>query len=220
MATTITVIVIILVVVAVAAVLLMMKRKRESARLQERFGPEYDRAVGEHGGRRAAEHRLSDVAARRDKAEVRDLTPEERSRFGERWTAAQADFVDSPSDAASTADDLVGEVMRTRGFPLDEVDDRGDLVAADHADLARHYRAAHAIGSRSSEASTEELRQAFVHYRHLFTTLLGEEEGRQSMRVEDGQPPEQLDLTRPEHTGATPSRDGVDSRDGRDTHRS
>ena len=178
MTTAIIVAVLVLLVLAAAAYAYDRKRKRERAVLQERFGPEYDRAVGETGDRRAAEHRLADVAARRDEAEIRDLTPAERERFSERWTQAQADFVDDPAGAASSADTLVGEVMRERGYPLDDVEDRGDLVAADHADLAHHYRSAHAIGSRAAEASTEELRQAFVHYRALFAELLGGSEGR------------------------------------------
>jgi hypothetical protein len=172
MGTAIAVIVLVLLVLAAVGAFLWMRRRREREQLQERFGPEYDRAVDQHGDRRAAEHRLADVASRRDKAEVRDLTDEERTRFGTEWNAVQADFVDSPQGAAAKADGLVAEVMRTRGYPLDEVDDRGDLVAADHADLARHYRAAHAITSGSHEASTEDLRQAFVHYRHLFGVLL------------------------------------------------
>jgi hypothetical protein len=181
MTTAIIVIVVMLLLAAAAAYLYVQRRKKERAELQDRFGPEYDRAVDETGDRRAAEHRLSDVAARRDKAEIRDLTPAERERFSERWTQAQADFVDDPAGAASSADTLVGEVMRKRGYPLDDVEDRGDLVAADHAELAHHYRSAHATGSRAHEASTEELRQAFVHYRALFTELLGTPDGRHSV---------------------------------------
>jgi hypothetical protein len=181
MTTAIIVIVVVLLIAAAAAYLWDQRRKKERAGLQERFGPEYDRAVDETGNRRAAEHRLSDVAARRDKAEIRDLTPAERERFSERWTQAQADFVDDPAGAASSADNLVGEVMRERGYPLDDVDDRGDLVAADHAELAQHYRSAHAIGSRAHQASTEELRQAFVHYRALFSELLGGSDGRHAV---------------------------------------
>jgi hypothetical protein len=181
MTTALIVIVVVLLVLAVVAFLLMQRRKKEREQLRERFGPEYDRAVDETGDRKRAEHRLSDVAARRDKAEIRELSPAERERFSERWTQAQADFVDDPAGAASSADTLVGEVMRERGYPLDDVEDRGDLVAADHADLAHHYRKAHAIGGRAHEASTEELRQAFVHYRALFTELLGGNDGKHAV---------------------------------------
>jgi cbb3-type cytochrome oxidase subunit 3 len=189
MRTAIVIIVVVLLLAAVAAYLYNRRRKQERAQLQERFGPEYDRAVDESGGRRAAEHRLSDAAARRDKAEIRDLTPAERERFTERWTRTQADFVDDPAGAASSADTLVAEVMRERGYPLDDVEDRGDLVAADHADLANHYREAHAIGRRAHEASTEQLRQAFVHYRALFTELLGTPDGRHAVDPAEGDRP-------------------------------
>ncbi len=169
---------VVLLAVAVAAYLWTRRRSQETARLQERFGPEYDRAVDEHGSRRDAEHRLADVSTRRDQAEIRDLGPEERDRYAERWAAVQADFVDDPVGATGQADRLVGEVMRDRGYPVDDVADRGDLVATDHSALAHHYRAAHAIGRRAGEASTEELRQALVHYRALFGELLGGGEGR------------------------------------------
>ncbi|MEO7981157.1 MAG: hypothetical protein ABI807_09740 [Sporichthyaceae bacterium] len=222
MTTVIVIVVLVLLVLAVAAYLYDRKRKQERAALQERFGPEYDRAVGETGDRRAAEHRLSDAAARRDEAEIRDLTAAERERFSERWTQAQADFVDDPAGATGSADRLVGEVMRERGYPLDDVEDRGDLVAADHAGLAHHYRAAHAIGRRADEASTEELRQAFVHYRELFGELLGTPEGRHGSvagpgaaaatthrAAADGQleGQQQLDLTEGERTRTAPGRE-------------
>ena len=181
MTTAIIVLVVLLVALAALGYVLVTRRRREREELQERFGPEYDRAVDESGSRRAAEHRLADAAARRDRAEVRDLTAQEQEEFSQRWTQAQADFVDDPAGAAGRADDLVGEVMRERGYPLDHVEDRGDLMAAEHAALAGHYRAAHAIGQRAHEASTEELRQAFVHYRALFTELLGASEGRHTL---------------------------------------
>jgi hypothetical protein len=173
------VVIIVLVVLALVAIGLIYyaKRQRETAQLQERFGPEYDRAVGEQGSRRSGEHHLADVASTRDKAEIRTLTPAERERYTERWTGVQADFVDDPAGAAHDADVLVGEVMRDRGYPLDDVEDRADLVATDHAELAGHYRAAHAVGRRAQDATTEELRQAFVHYRALFVELLGEATG-------------------------------------------
>jgi hypothetical protein len=173
------VIIIVLVVLALVAIGLIYyaKRKRETAQLQERFGPEYDRAVGEQGSRRSGEHHLADVASTRDKAEIRSLTPAERERYTERWTGVQADFVDDPAGAAHDADVLVGEVMRDRGYPLDDVEDRADLVATDNAELAGHYRAAHEVGRRAQNATTEELRQAFVHYRALFVELLGEATG-------------------------------------------
>lgn len=178
MTTAIIIIVLVLLALVAVGLILSARRRREREQLRERFGPEYDRAVEEHGDRRAAEHRLADVANRRDKAEIRELTTDERMTYLQRWTDVQAAFVDDPAGAAREADDLVSRVMRDRGYPLDDVDDKGALVAVDHAELAGHYRAAHAIGRRSHEATTEELRQAFVHYRALFVELLEDPQAR------------------------------------------
>ena len=184
MTTAVILIVIVLLVLVGVGLYLAVKRKREREQLQQRFGPEYDRAVETQGGRRQAEHHLADVADRRDKAEIRQLDPRERERYSQNWTAVQAAFVDDPVRASRDADNLVGDVMRDRGYPLDDVGDRADLVAAEDADLAAHYRAAHDIGRRSEDATTEELRQAFVHYRELFQRLLAEP---QSQVRPDGQ---------------------------------
>ncbi len=186
------VVVILLMLAALAA--LLMSRRKEGEALRERFGPEYDRAVEQGGSRREAEHHLSDVAAVRDKAEVRELDAGERERYSRQWSDVQAAFVDDPVGATRDADVLVGDVMRDRGYPLDDVEDRADLVAADHAELAGHYRAAHDVGQRADDASTEELRQAFVHYRALFVELLAEPPGRH----------EQVDLTDRDRTRQAP----------------
>ncbi len=177
--TTIAIIIVLVVIVSIASgVVIGNRRKAERAGLQERFGPEYDRAVDEHGNRREAEHRLAQVASARDKAEIRDLDPQERAAYSQRWSDVQSAFVDDPVRATGEADQLVGEVMRDRGYPLDQLGgagNAGDLVAADqHPELAAHYRAAHEIGQRATDATTEELRQAFVHYRSLFLDLLAE----------------------------------------------
>ncbi|HEX4697926.1 MAG TPA: hypothetical protein VH857_01040 [Actinomycetes bacterium] len=195
------VVIIVLVVLALVAIGLIYyaKRTRETAQLQERFGSEYERAVGEQGSRRSGEHHLADVANTRDKAEIRTLTPAERERYTERWTEVQADFVDDPAGAAHDADVLVGEVMRDRGYPLDDVEDRADLVATDHAELAGHYRAAHEVGRRAQDATTEELRQALVHYRALFVELLGEATGAHAEAA----------VTRPADAAAMDSRDSA-----------
>lgn len=196
MSTTATVIlvVVVLLVLAALAAFLLARRKQQRAALRERFGPEYDRAVEQDGGRRQAEHRLSDVAARRDKAEIRELEPHEREDYSRQWSNVQAAFVDDPVGATRDADVLVGDVMRDRGYPLDDVD-RADLVATDHAELAGHYRAAHDVGQRADDAATEELRQAFVHYRELFVVLLAEPQGKH----------EQVDLADRDRTRQPPT---------------
>jgi hypothetical protein len=172
------VIVLILVILAVIAVGLFLSaraRRRRSEALQGRFGPEYDRAVGERGDRKAAESHLAEVADRRDSLEIRDLSPQERTTYTHRWRDVQGDFVDSPSTAVRDADALIGEVMRERGYPVDDFDTRADMVATDHPEVVEHYRAAHAAGD--GNPTTEEQRRAFVHYRSLFDELVGDRDG-------------------------------------------
>ena len=174
--------VVLAVLVGVALVAGKRKREQRSATLQDRFGPEYDRAVADHGDRRTAEQRLADVADRRDKAEIRDLTPAERDHYTRQWMEVQAAFVDAPAAATRDADRLVSAIMRDRGYPVDDFDSddlqgRAGLVAVDHPQVVEHYRAAHAVGSRTEEVGTEDLRQAFVHYRALFDEMLSEGRG-------------------------------------------
>lgn len=164
-----------LVVIGVAAFLAARSRRRQQ--LQERFGPEYDRTVDAHGDQREAERKLRDVAERRDKLELRELERGERRRYLTEWTSLQAAFVDAPGAAVADADRLLGAVMRDRGYPVDDFDSQADLIAADHPEIASNYRAAHEIARRSGEADgadTEQLRQAFVHYRALLEELLDE----------------------------------------------
>jgi hypothetical protein len=155
--------------------------------LRQRFGPEYDRAVQEHGSEKEAANRLDDVAKTRDKLEIRELSPQQRDRYASDWMEVQAAFVDAPDAAVRDADRLVGSVMRDRGYPVDDFDTQSDMVAADHPTIAQNYRAAHAIRMRTDEGrdgfNTEDLRQAFVHYRLLFAELLAE--GRSGMDQAD-----------------------------------
>jgi hypothetical protein len=175
---TIAVIVLVILVLAVVAAFVVVQRNRRRAELQDRFGPEYDRAVSETGSRREAEQHLAAVAHKRDKLEIRELEPRQRAQFVEQWELVQARFVDEPAAAVDGAELLIATVMHERGYPVDDFEERADLVAADHADVVDHYRAAHASHERhrtSGGADTEDLRQAFVHYRSLFDTLVGRE---------------------------------------------
>jgi hypothetical protein len=159
-----------LVIVIVAAV-----RARRTARLRERFGPEYDRTVETAGGRRDAERDLADRTKRRDELDIRPLTPAARDRYSEEWRMTQERFVDKPEDAVSAADTLVTAVMRERGYPVDEAfEQRAADVSVDHPDVVDNYRAARRIATAAGtgDATTEELRQAMVCYRALFEELL------------------------------------------------
>lgn len=164
----------IIVVAVVAGLVLVRNRRRQREGLQERFGPEYDRAVDEHGDRREAEKKLADTADRRDALEIRDLTTAERDKYTRQWMEVQAAFVDDPGAATRDADRLIGAAMRDRGYPVEDFEARASMVAADDPALVEHYRAAHEVGARTEEASTEELRGAFVHYRALFEHMLSE----------------------------------------------
>jgi hypothetical protein len=176
------------IVVLLAVVGVLVYRQRRSAQLREGFGPEYDRVVSERGDQRAAEAELRERRERRRSYDIKPLSADARDRYAERWRETQAKFVDHPASALTDADDLVGEVMRERGYPVEDFDQQAADVSVDHPEVVEHYRKAHAIHSERS-ASTEDLRQAMVHYRALFAELLeppaDDHETTRSERIEE-----------------------------------
>jgi hypothetical protein len=176
---------VIVVAVLLCAVIWLALRQRRTAQLREGFGPEYDRTLEERGDQRAAEAELRERVQRRRSYDIRELEPEARDRYAARWRETQARFVDQPASTLADADSLVNEVMRERGYPVDDFETQAADVSVDHPGVVEHYRKAHAVRA-SDETSTEELREAFVHYRALFAELLGEEkEATRSERVEE-----------------------------------
>ena len=164
--------VLIIVIVALLAVVgLLVYRQRQSKQLREGFGPEYDRVVAERGDQRAAEAELRERRERRRSYDIKPLRAADRDRYAERWRAAQAKFVDQPASALTDEDALLNEVMRERGYPVEDFEQQASDVSVDHPEVVEHYREAHAIHSGRRE-STEDLRQAMVHYRALFAELL------------------------------------------------
>jgi cytoskeletal protein RodZ len=166
------------IVIAAAAVVVLLAivwwaaaRQRRTSHLREGFGPEYDRAVEETGSRRRAESELQEREQRREELDIRPLAPGARDRFANRWSSVQERFVDDPQAALRDAHTLVVEVMRERGYPTDDFEQRAADVSVDHPDVVQNYRAAHEITERD-EADTEDQRQAMVHYRALFDELL------------------------------------------------
>ena len=155
-------------------------RKRRTERLRTQFGgPEYTRAVKEEGGsRRQAEAVLDERAERVEGLHIRSLTPGDRSRFVESWGRVQARFVDGPGGAVTEADQLLGDVMSTRGYPVSDFEQRAADISVDHPFVLENYRSARQIAVRQTrgQASTEDLRQAMIHYRTLFEELVGEPE--------------------------------------------
>jgi cytoskeletal protein RodZ len=166
----------ILIVVAVLVVVLAFfaARQRRSRKLRDQFGPEYDRTVAEAGDRKQAEARLEERTARRQRLDIVALDPADRERYVEAWRQTQARFVDEPAEATREADRLITAVMRQRGYPIDDFEQRAADISVDHPQVVDDYRAAQAIAAANerSEASTEDLRQALVHYRSLFEELL------------------------------------------------
>ena len=171
------VIVVVAVIVVIAVVASVVRTKRSRA-LQESFGPEYDRVAADAPSRREAESELRERQKRREELDIRPLEQSDRDRFSNRWRDVQAEFVDDPADAVVHADALIQEVMRARGYPVDDFDTRSADLSVDHPDLVEYYRAAHgiAVAHERGNAGTEELRHAVQHYRRLFDELIGERE--------------------------------------------
>ena len=172
------------ILIALAAVAIVIgavitTRRHARARtldLQRRFGPEYDRAVGEYGSRARGERALVARARRVGHLELSELSDAERDRFATRWTRIQGQFVDDPLAAVASANTLIDDVMHARGYPVEDFDQRVADLSVDHASVTQHYRAARALAASvaGDRANTEDLRQAVVHYRKLFADLLDE----------------------------------------------
>ena len=173
---TTTIIILVAVLAAVLIALALVMRQRRSANLRDRFGPEYERAVEETGGRRKAEAQLHDREKRVEAFAIRPLGPGEGQRYVHLWRKVQADFVDDPKAAVSRADALLSEIMSARGYPVGDFEQRSADLSVDHPVVVQNYRAAHAIAVRHArgEAGTEDLRQAMIHYRSLFEDLVDE----------------------------------------------
>lgn len=168
------IVIVIAAVVILAVIAWSAYTTRRRRGLQERFGSEYDRTVADAPSRREAESDLSERQKRREELDIRPLSPEARDRYAREWHDTQARFVDEPEDAVGEADRLIQQVMRDRGYPVDDFEQRANDLSVDHPDVMSNYRAAHGIqvANERGKASTEDLRTAMVHYRALFTELL------------------------------------------------
>jgi FtsZ-interacting cell division protein ZipA len=174
--TQVLIVIVVIAVIAIAAIVLWTMRKQRSVKLRERFGPEYDRVVRQEGDPRKAEGVLEFREKRRGQFKIRPLPAADKSSFAVRWNEVQARFVDDPRGAVTVADSLVTDVMQARGYPIGEFEQRAADLSVDYPVIVENYRAAQAIALRHSagQASTEDLRQAMVHYRTLFQELLEE----------------------------------------------
>jgi hypothetical protein len=182
-------IVIVIVVVLIALAAAMAARRRRTMALRERFGPEYERAVGARENQRAAEADLRDRERERARLDIKPLSEAARVRYTEEWQVIQQSFVDQPEEATTAGYDLVNRVMAERGYPMRDFDARADLVSVDHPDVVENYRVAHGIHERARQhqASTEDLREALLRYRSLFEELLRADDADDRAAVPAGQ---------------------------------
>ncbi|WP_254205393.1 hypothetical protein [Nocardia alni] len=170
----IAVIIIVVVVVLLGVVAVAMRPALRTRRLRSRFGPEYERVVEQSPDRRAAEKELADRERRHSTLELRSLSEDEQQRYRAEWDGVQERFVDAPAEAVTAADRLLTALMADRGYPTESHDQQIADLSVEHAEPLGSYRAAHEIAEQAgSDASTEDLRTAIVHYRELFEELLG-----------------------------------------------
>ena len=172
--TAVTALIVIGVVAVIALIAYVVMKQRRTNQLRDRFGDEYDRTLEAHDGRGEAEANLADRERRVKELEIRPLTADERDRFASEWHDVKATFVDSPTEATLHADRLLGQMMKTKGFPMADFDRRYEDLTVDHGDVARHYRDGHELAARQErgEGSTEDMRQAMKHYEALYDELI------------------------------------------------
>jgi hypothetical protein len=173
---TVTIVAIVVAVIVAAALVTAVMAFMRRRRLQDRFGPEYDRLAGERDSKLKAEAELTQRERRVRDLDIRPLTDAARAGYADQWAGIQERFVDAPADAVAGSQLLVAAVMTERGYPAEQADQVLADLSVEHASTLDSYRAAEEISQRSAEgtASTEDLRQAMIHYRALFADLLGE----------------------------------------------
>ncbi len=175
-----TTVVIVVVVVIVLALLvgggLALARRRRTQKLREQFGTEYDRVLERSSNRREAEKTLSARQERHDELELRSLNQPSIDRYRDDWKQIQRSFVDDPGSAVEQADGLVTAIMRDRGYPVDDFEQRAADVSVSHPGVVEHYREARRVrdAHRDGTAGTEDMRSAVTSYRDLVESLLDE----------------------------------------------
>ena len=207
MSTTVIVILIVIIVALVAVGGALYLRQKRSERLREEFGPEYEREVASAASRPEAEKELQARQKRHRMLDVRPLERDERAGYHNSWERVQNEFVDSPGDAVREADRLVIAIMRKRGYPTDDFDQRAADVSVDHPDVVEHYRQAHriAVAHERGEAGTEDLRQAAIAYRSLVVALLDDDRSEPTDRTESTNSPDGAEKRQNRSTTADPT---------------
>lgn len=168
----------VLIAIAVVAVLALVLwqalARRRTGRLQQRFGPEYDRTLTSADSKRDAEAELRAREERRQQLDIRPLSRAARDRYLQRWQSVQSQFVDDPRGAVASSDSLIQSVMADRGYPVEDFEQRAGDISVDHPQVVENYRQGHRLAQASADGSdsTEDLRQAMRHYRALFDELV------------------------------------------------
>lgn len=164
-----------LALIIVASLVARGSRRARTAQLRDKFGAEYDHVVNETGKRKRAEQELLARQAEVQKYDIRAFTLAERDRFRSDWKVIEQRFIERPTTAVVEADELVADMMRVRGYPMGDFEKHAAHLSVTHPRVIEHYRAGHAvIGATPGKSSTEDLRQAMLHYRALFDELISE----------------------------------------------
>jgi hypothetical protein len=168
----------VLALIIVAAMIARGARRSRTESLRQKFGNEYDHAVGEAGSRKRAEQELLARAEQVKKYNITPLSAADQQRFRADWVKVEQRFIERPTTAVVEADELVAEIMRTRGYPMGDFERHAADLSVTHPSIVEHYRAGHrAIADTKSAPSTEDMRQAMLHYRALFDELIDDRIG-------------------------------------------
>lgn len=175
MDTTMTIVLAVAAVVVLGALAIWLYRRNtsDSRELKRTFGSEYDRTLDRSRDEDAARRDLHERIERRERFDIRELDSGERERFAERWTVIQREFVDTPETAVQDADQLIQDVMRTRGYPVEDFDQRAKDLSVDHPEVVERYREGRRLLDRSERVPTEDQREAMISFRALYEELVG-----------------------------------------------
>jgi len=172
MPTWLTVVIIVVAIAVIGTVIWLAMQEMQRKRLRQRFGPEYDRAVEQADNPRAAQRELAERERRHHELDIHPLSPSARERYGQQWALVQERFVDQPAASVAEADRVLVALMAERGYPTEGYEQQVADLSVRHARTLEHYRAAHDTQHSRTAASTEDLRDAMVHYRTVFEDLL------------------------------------------------
>ena len=153
-------------------------RRARTESLRDKFGNEYDHAVESLGSRKLAERDLIERTEQVKKYDIVPLQANDQERFRRDWQKVEQHFLERPTTAVVEADELVADIMRARGYPMGDFDRHAADLSVTHPRIVDHYRSGHrVIGGAPGSASTEDLRQAMLHYRALFDELIDDRVG-------------------------------------------